>query len=131
MIGVDTNLLLRHILQDDPIQSPSASAFLAERGPGDPAFVSTGVLLELMWTLRSRYGFPLADVSQVVWSLTRSQDILLQDATAVRRAVWDARDENAEIADAIIAQTAIDAGCDGVVTFDKRAQRLPGMLPVG
>ncbi len=55
----------------------------------------------------------------------------MQDRVAVRRALWDAEDESADIADAIIAHSAIDAGCDGVVTFDKRALRLPGMLPVG
>lgn len=130
MIGIDTNVLLRHILQDDPRQGPIASGFLAERNPGDPAFVSTAVLLELVWTLRRRYGFPQAAVSRLVLSMSRSTDIVLQDAVAVRRAVWDASDGNADIADAIIAHAAVDAGCDGVVTFDRRAQRLPGMLPV-
>lgn len=131
MIGVDTNVLLRHLIQDDPRQSPVASRFFAERGPGDPAFVSTAVLLELVWTLRRRYGIPQADVSGILRSLTRSKDIVLQDPVAVRRAVRDADDANADIADAIIAHAAIDSGCHGIVTFDRRAQRLPGMLPVG
>ncbi len=130
MIGVDTNVLLRHILQDDPAQSGSASQFFAARGPADPSFVSTPVLLELVWTLR-RYGYSENDVAGIAWSLAGSRDIVVQDAAGVRRAVWDARDEGADLADAIIAYTAIDAGCDGVVTFDRRAQRLPGMLPVG
>jgi len=124
-------VILRHLLQDDARQSPIASRFLADRGPDDPAYLSTAVLLELVWTLRRRYGFPQAEVSRIVWSLSRSNDILLQDSVAVRRAVWDADDENVDLADAIIAHSAIDAGCDGVVTFDRRAQRLPGMLPVG
>jgi len=130
MIGVDTNILLRHVLQDDPVQSASASRFLATREADDPAFVSTGVLLEFIWTLRSRYRFAQSDVSQVVSSLLQSHDVVVQEAAGVRRALWDARDENADIADAIFAHTAIDAGCDGVVTFDRRAQRLPGMLPL-
>ena len=49
----------------------------------------------------------------------------------IRRALRDAEDANVDLADAIIAHAAIDAGCDGIVTFDKAAQRLPGMLPVG
>jgi predicted nucleic-acid-binding protein len=130
MIGVDTNVLLRHILQDDPRQSAVASGFLAERSPDDPAFVSTAVLLELVWALRSRYAFPKSDVARTLLSLTRSRDVLMQDPAAVRRAIRDADDENADIADAVIAHSAIDAGADGTVTFDRRAQRLPGMLPL-
>ena len=131
MIGVDTNVLLRHILQDDPRQSALASRFMAERGPADPAFVSTVVVLELVWTLRRRYSFPQADVASIVQKLTISRDIVLEDSVALRRALWDAEDVGGDIADAIIAHKAIDAGCDGVVTFDRRAQKLPGMLPVG
>jgi len=131
MIGVDTNVLLRHLLQDDPRQSPVASRFFARRGPDDPAYVSTAVLLELVWTLRRSYGVPQAGVSRILLSLTRSPDIVLQDPLATRQALRDSEDEKADLADAIIAHAAIDAGCDGIVTFDQRAQRLPGMLPVG
>jgi predicted nucleic-acid-binding protein len=130
VIGVDTNVLLRHLVNDDPQQSPAATRFLAERGPEDPAFVSTAVLLELIWSLRRSYRLPNDDVSRIIESLLRSRDIVVQDAGAVRRALWDSRDEQADIADAVIAHAAIDAGCDGIVTFDRRAQRLPGMLPV-
>jgi predicted nucleic-acid-binding protein len=130
MIGVDTNVLLRHLMRDDPRQTPVASRFFAARGPGDPAYVSTAVLLELIWTLRRTYRVSRADVSRIVWTLSRSRDIVLQDPVLARRALWDAEDEQADIADAIIAHAAIDAGCDGAVTFDRRAQRLPGMLPV-
>lgn len=128
MIAVDTNVLLRYVLQDDPRQSALASAFMRQRAPEDPAFISTAVVLEFIWTLRRRYGFAQTDVSPVVASLARSKDIVLQDVVAVRRALWDAEDEQADLADAIIAHIAIDSGCDGVVTFDRRAQRLPGML---
>jgi predicted nucleic-acid-binding protein len=130
VIGVDTNVLLRHILQDDAAQGPAASRFFAERTQHDPAYVSTPVLLELVWTLRHTYRVPAADVAVVLRSLTRSPDVVVQNPAAVRRAVQDADAENADLADAIIAHAAIDAGCDGIVTFDQRAQRLPGMLPV-
>ena len=89
------------------------------------------MLLELIWTLRRTYRVSRADVSRIVSTLSRSQDIVLQDPVVARRALWDAEDGQADIADAIIAHTGIDAGCDGIVTFDRRAQKLPGMLPVG
>jgi predicted nucleic-acid-binding protein len=131
MIGVDSNVLLRHFVRDDPQQTPVVARFFAARGPGDPAYVSIAVLLEVIWTLRRTYRLPQVDVARVVWTLTRSPEIVLQSHVAIRRALWDAEDQQGDIADAIIAHIAIDAGCDGVVTFDKQAQRLPGMLPVG
>lgn len=131
MIGVDSNVLLRHLVRDDPQQTAVVARFFAARSPGDPAYVSIAVLLEVIWTLRRTYRLPQVDVARVVWTLTRSPEIVVQNPIAVRRALWDAEDEQADLADAIIAHIAIDAGCDGVVTFDKQAQRLPGMLQVG
>ena len=88
------------------------------------------MLLELVWTLGRSYRVPADQVFRIVATLTRSSDIVLQDPVAARRGLWDAGAAQGDLADAIIAHTAIDAGCDGVVTFDHRAQRLPGMLPV-
>jgi predicted nucleic-acid-binding protein len=130
VIGVDTNVLLRHLLQDDPIQSPKASGFLSERTSVDPIYISRMVLVETVWTLTRSYGCRLPELAGIIRALLASDDVVVEAAPSVRRAVRDAEDENGDLADAIIAHTAIDAGCDGVVTFDERAQRLPGMLPV-
>lgn len=131
MIGVDSNVLLRHLLQDDPIQSPKASDFLAQRTAADPIYVSRMVLAETVWTLTRSYGRRVPELAGIIRALLASDDVVIEAAPSVRRAVRDAEDENGELVDAIIAHAATDAGCDGVVTFDKRAQRLPGMLPVG
>jgi predicted nucleic-acid-binding protein len=130
VIGVDTNVLLRHLLQDDPTQSPKASDFLAERTPGDPIYISRLVLAETIWMLTRSYGRRLPELAGIIRALLASDDVVIEAAPSVRRAVQDAEDGNGDLADAIIAHAAIDAGCDGVVTFDKRAQRLPGMLAV-
>jgi predicted nucleic-acid-binding protein len=130
VIGVDTNVLLRHLLQDDPVQSPIASRFLEERTPEDPAFIGGVVIAELVWTLGTSYRVARADCHRIVRALLASGDLVVEGSVSVRRALWDAEEANADLADAIIAHRAIDAGCDGTVTFDRRAQRLPGMLPV-
>jgi predicted nucleic-acid-binding protein len=130
VIGVDTNVLVRHLVRDDPDQADAASRFLAQRTAEDPVFVSVPVLVELIWTLRTRYRQPADRVLDVVESLLASADVVVESAAAVRRAVLDALESSADLADAIIAHRAIDAGCDGIVTFDRRARRLPGMLPV-
>ncbi|CAN5405833.1 PIN domain-containing protein [soil metagenome] len=131
MIGVDTNVLIRHLVKDDAVQTEHARRFFEERDGEDPAYVSTEVIVELEWVLTRRYKVPRLVAHGMIRSLLNSRDILVEAAPAVRRALADSEDANAELADAIIAHAAIDAGCDGIVTFDRRAQRLPGMLPVG
>ena len=62
--------------------------------------------------------------------LMSSNEAILEDRVSIHRALRDAEEADADLVDAIIAHAAIDAGAVGAVTFDKRAQRLPGMLPV-
>jgi len=130
VIGTDTNVLLRHVLQDDAVQSPSASRFLAERSVDDPVFIGRLVLAETVWTLARVYRYQSGDLTALVRALLASDDVVVEDSASVRRAMWDAEQTGAELADSLIAHAAIDAGCDGIVTFDKRALKLPGMLPV-
>ena len=70
-------------------------------------------------------------IVRILETLLRARDISIQSAASLRRALADAADANTDLADAIIAHTAIDAGCDWTVTFDRKAQRLPGMMPIG
>ncbi len=80
--------------------------------------------------LRRTYKVSRADVVSILETLLRSRDILIQSAASLRRALADSKEANTDLADAVIAHAAIDAGCAWTVTFDRRAQRLPGMLPV-
>jgi len=130
MIGVDTNVLLRHILQDDPVQSPAASAFFAGRTSDDPVYVGRVVLVEALWSLRRWHGSDRSALVKMVRLLMSSNEAILEDRVSIHRALRDAEEADADLVDAIIAHAAIDAGAVGAVTFDKRAQRLPGMLPV-
>ena len=131
MIGVDTNVLVRHLVKDDPPRAEDARRFLDGRSPDDPAYVSTAVIVETISVLGRIYRVQRADIVRILETLLRSRDILIESAASLRRSLADAEEANTDIADAIIAHAAIDAGCDWTVTFDKRAQRLPGMLPVG
>ena len=131
MIGVDTNVLVRHLVKDDPSRAEDARRFLDGRSPDDPAYVSTAVIVETISVLGRIYRVQRADIVRILETLLRSRDILIESAASLRRSLADAEEANTDIADAIITHAAIDAGCDWTVTFDKRAQRLLGMLPVG
>lgn len=130
MIGVDTNVLIRHLVQDDARSAEKAGRFLGERSPDDPAYISTAVVVEVVSVLRRKYGVRPDDIAGVLETLLRSRDISIQSGASLRRALADAEEANTDLADAIIAHAAIDAGCDWTVTFDRRAQMLPGMLPI-
>ncbi|RZT57375.1 putative nucleic-acid-binding protein [Microcella alkaliphila] len=131
MIGVDTNVLVRHLTGDDPQQSPRASAFFAERSAADPAAISIITLVETVWVLTRGYGLSRDRVHAIVRALCRSRDVVVQHDGVVIRALRDADEAGCDLADALIAHLAIDAGADGTVTFDRRAARLPGMQYLG
>jgi predicted nucleic-acid-binding protein len=127
MIGLDTNVLVRHVTHDDAAQTESVERFLATLTRSDPGFVSLATILELVWTLQRTYQFDLESVARYVFGLLASDEIVVQAPDVVRRGLAHALDAPGGFADAVVGLLAIDAGCDYTVTFDKRAARLPGM----
>jgi predicted nucleic-acid-binding protein len=127
VIGVDTNVLLRYLLDDDPKQSPKAAAFFEARSDRDPAFVSLVAIVEVVWYLRSRDRMSSDRVTGVLRSLLSAREIVVQAPDVVRRGIRDSQEHGTDIADAVIAALGIDADCDYTVTFDKKAGALPGM----
>ncbi|MGB3911575.1 MAG: type II toxin-antitoxin system VapC family toxin [Pseudolysinimonas sp.] len=125
MIGVDTNVLLRYLLDDDPRQSPQAAAFFEARSEKDPAFVSLVAVVEAVWTLRARERMSSDRVAQALRALLSAREIVVQAPELVRRAIRDSEEHGTDLADAVIAGLGIDA--DYTVTFDKKAGALAGM----
>jgi predicted nucleic-acid-binding protein len=136
MIAIDTNVLLRYLLQDDARQSAKADAILAGE---EDVFVTHVVLSETLWTLcGKKYKATQADVVATVQSLFEEPSIVFEDAKIVWRTLSDYMNANEEkraaidFPDALILncakQTAIQNSVDfnGFYTFDKAAQRLPG-----
>lgn len=129
MIGVDTNVLLRFLLRDDPVQSPQAADFFARRTVADPAFVSLVSLVETVWNLRRHV--PPAQLATTIGRLLASEQLVVQAPDLVSRALHDAADAGADLADVLVAHLGIDADCDYTVTFDRKAATLPGMRALG
>jgi predicted nucleic-acid-binding protein len=128
MIGVDTNVLARFFIGDDKKQTEAAWAFLKARNADDPVFVSVLVIAELVWVLRRLYEVPKDNVIEMIGVLTSSPAILIERSDLVIAAVAAAAHPKADVADAIIAAIAADAGCTSTVTFDKSAAKhIPGM----
>ena len=123
MIGLDTNVVVRHLVQDDPIQSKVATRLFERLTPGEPGFVTTVVLVETYWVLTRGYGIAPDDIAAVLEGLADSGDIVVQDESTVRAALRDLR-KGADFADALISHTCRSAGCSAVFSFDRKSQRL-------
>lgn len=126
MIGLDTNVLVRYLVQDDPEQSALASAVIEDLDESRRGFISLVVLVELHWVLRRAYGIGADEVLAVVDRLLRARELLVQDADLVRRA-WRRARAGGDLPDALVAELGTAAGCEVTVTFDQQAARSPGM----
>lgn len=124
MIGLDTNVLVRYLAQDEPAQSARATKLiereLSERAPG---FVGLVVLVETCWVLKRLYGATAAELRATVRDLLDARQLSVESRPLVARALARVADSGADLADALIAECAVNAGCERVVTFDKSAAK--------
>jgi predicted nucleic-acid-binding protein len=131
VIGIDTNVLVRHIVWDDPGQSSLASEFIERRlGPDEPGFVSAVVMVELAWVLQRRYGLSSSRLAEVLERVVQIDALAIEHEAEVFEAIAMLAAGRGSFADALIAALAREAGCAITVTFDKRARRLPGLVPI-
>jgi predicted nucleic-acid-binding protein len=126
MIGLDTNVLIRYLTQDDARQARIANRTIDNLTVEQPGFVGVVTLVELFWVLRRTYGFEENEVIQVLADMLAADEFVIENPAVVRRAL-DAAAEGADLADALIAESARLAGCDRVVTFDRRTVKAAGM----
>lgn len=118
MIAIDTNVLVRYLVGDDPVQSPSAARLMEDELTADePGYISLVVLVETVWVLRRAYHASAGAVADVIGRLLDSRQIRMQDSDIVERAVSLPLDE---FADALIHELGRAAGCARTVTFDRR-----------
>jgi predicted nucleic-acid-binding protein len=131
MIALDTNLLVRLLTDDDPVQAATVERLLAARAsPDDPAFVERIVLVELVWVLQRRYGYDRGAIADAVAALLRTAWLRLENQARVIDALGLYRTSRADFADIMIMLGAREAGCMGVATFDRKAAELDGVFLV-
>ena len=119
MIGLDTNVLVRYLVEDDPEQSPRATA-LVERAleQGQRLFVPQIVLCELVWVLDSVYRYPLERITTVLRDLLRARQLVIEDLDSARKALDRYSARGGDFADYLIVERCRAAGCDRVASFD-------------
>ena len=127
MTGLDTNVLVRYVMQDDPKQAEEASRLIESLTPESPGFVPVVALVELVWVLSSCYDLTREQVGQALDALLRTKEIVLDRADQVAQALRAFRASAADFADCLIERTAAAAGCKETMTFDTGAAKRAGM----
>ena len=125
MTGIDTNVLVRYIAQDDKTQSPRATAFIEEEcSVASPGFVGLGVLAEVVWVSESLYGAARREVADIVRRILSIKQLVVQDAETAWKALRLFESGKADFADCLVACSALAAGCESVATFDRQAANI-------
>lgn len=129
MIGVDTNVLARFLVRDDPAQTETATAFFHRaESRGESLYVSQVVMCELVWVLSSAYRFPRDRIVDVLEQLLRTRQLSFEEPRRIREATDHYRARGGDFADQLIKAACLDAGCGAVVTFETRLQRQAGFI---
>lgn len=127
-IGLDTNVLLRYLAQDDPAQSPRATEIVEHRLTKEtPGFVSLVCILEIVWVLGSLYKRSGGEIADHIEMILAADTLEVQNEQEVYQAVIALRSGSGTFEDALIGALGAWWGCSATLTFDQNAaKRLNG-----
>lgn len=127
MIGIDTNVLLRYLLDDDLVQSAAARLFFEKRlNARNKGFISLVTLAETVWVLRRQCKASRSEIQTMVEQLLCSDKLHVQESDSVWRALDEYDQTKADFSDTLIVALGQMHGCDSTVTFDAQAGTVHG-----
>jgi predicted nucleic-acid-binding protein len=122
MIGLDTNVLVRYLAQDDPDQAARATRIVEqELTESSPGFIGLVVLIETTWVLQRLYRASRDEIRATVNDVLGSRTIVVENRDVVARALATCETHACDFADAVIAASAVNAGCAKTLSFDRGA----------
>jgi predicted nucleic-acid-binding protein len=127
MIGLDTNVIVRYIVQDDIIQARRAAALIESLTDENPGFVSVVAVVEMVWVIQDCYGASKDETVAILDKLLRLRTLRLENTEVVARAVRSYAASTADFADCLIECSGRHAQCSHTATFDRKASRTAGM----
>ena len=132
MIGLDTNVLLRHLTQDDPAQSPQALRILEQAGESNErVFINVLVLAETIWSLEGkRYRLQRAEIADILARLLATAVFQIQYRAQVQATIRDYRQGKAGFTDYLIGHLNRMSNCRVTVTFDRELTQMEGFQAV-
>ena len=127
MTGLDTNVIVRYVTQDDPAQSRAATQLIESLSAEEPGFIGLVVMAELAWVLQKSYDSSRLDIGRVLESLLQTKELIIERAELVGQALRSFSAGRADFSDCLIERCADAAGCRHTFTFDRVAATAAGM----
>ena len=126
MIGIDTNVLVRYIVEDDLKQASLATSLIDDNiSANKPAFISLMVLCELVWVLTRAYACDRKQIKEVLQNVLLTENFMIEHHDIAWLAFHDYDDGNADYPDCLISRLNQAFECETTWTFDKKASKLP------
>jgi len=124
MIGIDTNVLVRYITQDDERQGRLARRYLETQLTMDsPGFINHVVLCELVWVFETAYRYSREQILKALQRLFESAVVRFESSQILWRAL-DLYQQGQDFSNAVLVLVNASRGCEFTLTFDKRAAKM-------
>ena len=124
MDALDTNVLVRFLVKDDPIQAAIVyEKFKTMEKEKGVFFIPLLVVLETIWVLESVYSVKRVEILQSLANLVLMPILEFESQKTIRSFISNAYDSNSDLSDLLISCSAQTSGCKTVLTFDKKAAR--------
>lgn len=128
-LGIDTNVLVRFLVQDDEAQFDKARKLIKrEVAAGSGVFMNQLGLLETEWVLRSRYSLPKNLIIEAISGLLEASDVRFEDEPAIEEDLFIWKESAADFADCLVGVKNRRLGCRATASFDVKASKLPGFM---
>lgn len=131
MIAVDTNVLVRYLVEDDPAQAEAARTLLCSLTSEVPGFVCREAIVELVWVLERAYRFSRGQIASVLEELVSTEGLVVEASDDVARACLSYRNGGVGFSDLMILAAAQRTGARPLYTFDRALARLEHAFLVG
>lgn len=120
MIGVDTNVLVRYLTQDDALQARRVDTLVARAAENDDLlYIDHIVLCELVWVLRAAYRFKKPTILDALERILQTALFAFEDRDLLRTALAGYRDGNGDFGDYVVGVRNVRSGCERMATFDR------------
>ena len=120
MIALDTNILVRYLTQDDPVQSRRATQVIeSAMSKGESLFITNIAMCELVWVLEGAYQHAHTDIAETLELVLRVAQFAFEDKSSLWHALDDYQRGKGEFSDHLLGRIATIAGCDHTLTFDR------------
>lgn len=125
MISLDTNVLVRLLTNDEPVQAQKARHALDQATQDKHRiWVSVVVACELVWVLQRLYSYDKSQVIVVLSALLKFPGLEMENPQVIKKSVDELQHSSADFADILLGFLSAEEGAAHVLTFDKKAAKL-------